>query len=221
MSEHGSIDQGDPVWYVPVTTGDDPSEAVDIVLADALDRVQGAITEGGTLIVVTRGGVAAGGPVTDPVHAAVWGLVRSAQTEHPGRFTLVDLDQADLILGAAAPDGTGATVADLPSAPRGAQCALRGDEWWVPATVLLPTPEPEPDWGGPDGTVVVLGGTGGVGAAVARHLVTVRGVRRLVLASRRGSEAAGADELVAALADAGARVRGGAGDDADAQAEAA
>src|SRR5699024_10060556 len=68
---------------------------------------------------------------------------------------------------------------------------------------------------------VVLGGTGGVGAAVARHLVAVRGVRRLVLASRRGSEAAGADELVAELAEAGARVRVEAVDAADAQAVAA
>ncbi|MEU6084969.1 SDR family NAD(P)-dependent oxidoreductase, partial [Streptomyces sp. NPDC047108] len=58
----------------------------------------------------------------------------------------------------------------------------------------------------PDGTVLITGGTGGLGALVAQHLVTEHGVRHLVLASRRGAEAPGADELVAELADVGAHV---------------
>ncbi|GAA2005049.1 hypothetical protein GCM10009799_35520 [Nocardiopsis rhodophaea] len=46
-----------------------------------------------TLAVITRGGVtAAPGDVCDPAQSAVWGLVASAQSEHPGRFVLVDLD---------------------------------------------------------------------------------------------------------------------------------
>ncbi|WP_309095497.1 type I polyketide synthase [Streptomyces sp.] len=60
------------------------------------------------------------------------------------------------------------------------------------------------DFGG--GTVLVTGGTGGVGSLVARHLVTARGVRSLVLASRRGMAAEGAAALVSDLADAGATV---------------
>ncbi|MFJ3497051.1 type I polyketide synthase [Streptomyces sp. NPDC086091] len=56
----------------------------------------------------------------------------------------------------------------------------------------------------PEGTVLISGGTGGLGALVARHLVTERGVQRLLLASRRGLEAPGAAELVAELADLGA-----------------
>ncbi|MEU9394173.1 type I polyketide synthase [Streptomyces sp. NPDC048324] len=56
------------------------------------------------------------------------------------------------------------------------------------------------------GTVLVTGGTGGVGSLVARHLVTEHGVRSLVLASRRGMAADGATELVAELARAGAKV---------------
>ena len=46
------------------------------------------------LVVVTCGAVAAraGEGVRDLVVAAVWGLVRSAQSEHPGRFVLVDVD---------------------------------------------------------------------------------------------------------------------------------
>ena len=41
-------------------------------------------------------------------------------------------------------------------------------------------------------SVLVTGGTGGLGGLVARHLVVVHGVRRLVLVSRRGVEAVGA-----------------------------
>ncbi|WP_432137809.1 type I polyketide synthase [Streptomyces sp. bgisy154] len=62
----------------------------------------------------------------------------------------------------------------------------------------------EDDFGG--GTVLVTGGTGGVGSLVARHLVREHGVRGLVLASRRGPSADGAAELVSELADAGATV---------------
>ncbi|WP_406289346.1 type I polyketide synthase [Embleya sp. NBC_00896] len=57
------------------------------------------------------------------------------------------------------------------------------------------------------GTVLVTGGTGGVGSLVARHLVAEHGVRSLVLASRRGMAADGAAELLSDLAGAGAVVR--------------
>ncbi|QLY29583.1 SDR family NAD(P)-dependent oxidoreductase [Nocardia huaxiensis] len=57
-----------------------------------------------------------------------------------------------------------------------------------------------------DGTVVVTGGTGGLGAIVAQHLVAERGVRNLVLTSRRGPAAEGAPELVEELTAAGAAV---------------
>ncbi|MYR20674.1 KR domain-containing protein, partial [Streptomyces sp. SID6137] len=40
-----------------------------------------------------------------------------------------------------------------------------------------------------DGTVLVTGGTGTLGALIARHLVTEHGVRHLVLAGRRGEAA--------------------------------
>uniref|UniRef100_UPI0037D9C456 SDR family NAD(P)-dependent oxidoreductase n=2 Tax=Streptomyces prunicolor TaxID=67348 RepID=UPI0037D9C456 len=58
-----------------------------------------------------------------------------------------------------------------------------------------------------DGAVLVTGGTGGLGALVARHLIMSGGARYLVLASRRGLEAPGAGELVAELEAAGGRVR--------------
>ena len=47
----------------------------------------------------------------------------------------------------------------------------------------------------PDGTALVTGGTGTLGALVAKHLVTRHGVRHLVLASRQGPDAPGAAEL--------------------------
>jgi NADPH:quinone reductase-like Zn-dependent oxidoreductase/acyl carrier protein len=51
-----------------------------------------------------------------------------------------------------------------------------------------------------DGTVLITGGTGGLGALLARHLLG-RGQRRVVLASRRGPAAPGAAELVEAGAE--------------------
>ena len=47
---------------------------------------------GARLVVATRGGIAVGDEAPDLAVAPVWGLVRSAQSEHPGRFVLIDLD---------------------------------------------------------------------------------------------------------------------------------
>ncbi|MGP3972314.1 SDR family NAD(P)-dependent oxidoreductase, partial [Streptomyces sp. 6N223] len=66
-----------------------------------------------------------------------------------------------------------------------------------------------------DGTVLITGGTGGLGALLARHLVAEHGVRDLVLTSRRGPEAEGAAELVAELEALGASARVAACDVAD------
>jgi polyene macrolide polyketide synthase len=52
------------------------------------------VSSASRLVLVTRGAMAvAPGEAPDPARAALWGLVRSAQAEHPGRFTLVDLDE--------------------------------------------------------------------------------------------------------------------------------
>ncbi|WSY62324.1 SDR family NAD(P)-dependent oxidoreductase [Nocardia sp. NBC_00881] len=58
----------------------------------------------------------------------------------------------------------------------------------------------------PEGTVLITGGTGGLGAVTARHLVVEHGVRRLVLAGRRGPAAPGTDDLVVELTALGAEV---------------
>ncbi|MCP2294152.1 polyketide synthase 12 [Nocardia amikacinitolerans] len=58
----------------------------------------------------------------------------------------------------------------------------------------------------PDDTVLITGGTGTIGAIIARHMVSAYGARHLVLTSRSGERAEGVAELVAELAEAGARV---------------
>ncbi|MCQ8836123.1 type I polyketide synthase, partial [Streptomyces malaysiensis] len=70
----------------------------------------------------------------------------------------------------------------------------------------------------PDGTVLITGGTGALGGLVARHVVTERGARRLLLTSRRGERAEGASELVAELRELGAEVTVAACDAADREA---
>jgi NADPH:quinone reductase-like Zn-dependent oxidoreductase/acyl carrier protein len=67
----------------------------------------------------------------------------------------------------------------------------------------------------PEGTVLITGGTGGLGALVARHLAKAHGVRRLLLVSRRGAAAEGADELADELEGLGCQVRVAACDVAD------
>ncbi|MER5967532.1 SDR family NAD(P)-dependent oxidoreductase [Streptomyces sp. NPDC002057] len=161
------------------------------------------------LVVTTRGAVAAGAEdVTDLAHAGVWGLLRSAQTENPGRIVLVDLDPA----GAEATegDGTGRTAAedrllDLAVASGEAQIAVRGDTLTVPRltrTTQAAETQPAPRWD--RGTVLVTGATGALGAVLARHLVTEHGARRLLLLSRRGPDAPGAAELRTELEALGA-----------------
>ncbi|GAA1503966.1 type I polyketide synthase [Sphaerisporangium rubeum] len=77
------------------------------------------------------------------------------------------------------------------------------------------------DTAAPTGTVLVTGGTGTIGAVVARHLVAEHGVRHLLLTGRRGADAPGAEALAAELTEAGAEVRVVACDAADPDALAA
>ena len=65
--------------------------------------------------------------------------------------------------------------------------------------VVLTVPRPLD----PNQTVLITGGTGGLGGLVARHLAARHGVRHLLLVSRRGPKADGASEMVAELAKLG------------------
>ncbi|GAA0401739.1 hypothetical protein GCM10010357_23530 [Streptomyces luteireticuli] len=162
------------------------------------------------LVVVTRGAVAVDedAELADPAQATLWGLVRSAQSEHPGRFVLLDLDAA-----AASYDALGAALASEEP-----QLALRDGAVRVPRLDRVARSE-EPaaaSWG--PGPVLITGATGTLGGHVARHLVTEHGVRSLVLTSRRGPDAPGADGLREELAALGAEVTVVACDAADREA---
>nr|ADC79616.1 BafAI [Streptomyces lohii] len=149
----------------------------------------------------TRGAVAADGTEeVRPGQAQVWGLGRVAALEHPLRWGgLVDLPDP---LDGPALDGLCAVLAGRDGED---QVAVRAP---VPlGRRLVPAPEPAtpaPAPWTPRGTVLVTGGTGGLGAQVARWLAE-RGAEHLVLLGRRGPEAPGADELTDALAALGAR----------------
>ncbi|WP_371749978.1 type I polyketide synthase [Streptomyces sp. NBC_01283] len=166
----------------------------------------------GRLALVTRDAVAAPGDTrSDPEHAAVWGLVRAAQSEHPGRFTLID------------GDGAPQSVRGLlrAAASKEAQLALRGGRFLSPR---LRPHRPSPSGRAPfdrHSRVLVTGGLGALGRLVARHLVDRYGVRQLVLVGRRGPHTPGAAEFASDLETAGVRVTVSAGDVGDRAALAA
>ncbi|MDQ3789633.1 MAG: SDR family NAD(P)-dependent oxidoreductase, partial [Actinomycetota bacterium] len=168
----------------PVATAHEALAAIQSWLADEH-------AENARLVLVTTGavGVSDDERIGNLDAAAVWGLVRSAQSEHPDRFVLLDGD--DSFAEAAAASGE-------------TQVAVRDGQAYAPRLVRVQdTPAPLTL----DGTVLITGGTGGLGALLARHLVTRHGVRRLVLVSRRGTKAAGAKELADELTGLGAEVR--------------
>ncbi|TGB16680.1 SDR family NAD(P)-dependent oxidoreductase [Streptomyces palmae] len=192
-------------------------EAVRALAHQALGLLQEWLAEerlaGTELVFATRGAVRTGPRDTpEPGLAPLWGLVRTAQSEHPGRFRLLDLD------------GTADSARALPAALATGepQLALRAGELLVPRLART-TGE---SGGGPmdfdrAGTVLITGGTGGLGAHLARHLAAVHGARHLLLLSRRGPAAPGAAELERELTALGARVTVAACDAADREALAA
>ncbi|USP76410.1 SwnK [Curvularia clavata] len=135
----------------------------------------------------------------------LWGLMRTARSEHPGLcLRLIDLDSnleclAEKLVSALALDDEKAEV------------AIRNGKLMMPhleyahtdplllnanAKPLLRT----------DGVVLVTGGLGNLGSLIVRKYVQSYGIRDLVLMSRRGIEAPGADILMAELARLGAKV---------------
>ncbi|MBQ0954384.1 SDR family NAD(P)-dependent oxidoreductase, partial [Streptomyces sp. RK76] len=192
----------DTVLYAPPVPDGDVPEAAHAALRDALSTTQSWLaddrTTDTTLVVVTRGALATReGQHTDPVQAGLWGLLRVAQTENPGRIALLDTDT----------DTIPTTATAVTS--REPQLALRDNTFLVPRlahTTDQPTDQPtdRPRWD--RGTVLITGATGALGTVLARHLVTQHGTRHLLLLSRRGTNAPGAQELQHELTALGATV---------------
>ncbi|MET9351351.1 SDR family NAD(P)-dependent oxidoreductase, partial [Streptomyces termitum] len=196
--------------WPPPRTGTDRVTAVHDATHQALGIVREWLAderlEGVRLAVATSGAVATGEKedVTDLAGAAVWGLLRSAQSEHPGRLVLLDTDTPD-------PEAlSGALASGEP------QAALRDGRVLLPRLRRVPatTPGRAPAWK-KDGTVLVTGGTGTLGAEIARHLVAEHGASRLLLLTRGGGEAAHVRPLLDDLRGIGAHVTLAAVDVAD------
>ncbi|MFJ9581344.1 type I polyketide synthase [Streptomyces sp. NPDC101191] len=186
--------------------------------AEVLGVVQQFLTEprlsAATLVVLTEGAVStAGEPVADLAGAAVWGLVRSAQSENPDRFVLVDADADRAGRADGGADERGAT--GLAVATGEPQLALRGSRLLAPRLTPLSAPVERPPVFTTDGTTLVTGGFGALGGRLARHLVNAHGVRRLLLVGRRGAETPGAAALLDELARSGAQVTASACDLSD------
>ncbi|WP_269756712.1 type I polyketide synthase [Amycolatopsis aidingensis] len=206
------------VVLLPVDPGDDcpatgTRDTVTWLLAQLRDWLAEDRFAHSRLVLVTRDAVPAtpGDELTGLAAAGAWGLVRSAQAEHPGRFVLADLDGAP---------SSATALLDALTAAREPQLAARAGAVHVPRLAPLDLPG-WPDggqagWHWPDGgTVLITGGTGALGRHLARHLVTRHGVRSLLLVSRSGPEAPGARELAAELTAHGTEVRIVACDTAD------
>ncbi|MEU3964830.1 SDR family NAD(P)-dependent oxidoreductase, partial [Streptomyces buecherae] len=149
---------------------------------------------------LTQGAVATGGadPLPHPRQAQVWGLGRVAALEHADRWGgLIDLP----------------TTIDHHTARRLATLLVPGqaeDQVAIRGAVFgrrlrqAPGATDDAPWQ-PTGTTLITGGTGGLGARVARWLAE-NGAPRLLLASRSGPDAAAAGELAAQLTALGAAV---------------
>ncbi|QFU93047.1 type I polyketide synthase [Amycolatopsis sp. YIM 10] len=149
---------------------------------------------------VTRGAVAVGKPgeVTRPEQGALWGLGRSAALELPRRWGgLVDLPERF-------DDQAGKRFAAVLIGHED-QVAVRSGGVFGRRLVHAPATGARPENWRLRGTVLITGGTGGLGGQVARWAVA-SGAEHVVLTSRRGPDAPGAAELKAELEAEGTRV---------------
>jgi acyl transferase domain-containing protein/acyl carrier protein len=187
-----------------------PIEAAHANVRDAVallrEKLAPGPLESGRLAFLTERAVAASDEAVDLARAPLWGLLCSAQFEHPGRFALIDSDGSE-----ASREALPSALALCASEP---QLAIRGGRLLAPRIRIAAAEAGAPRRGhgaprpiDPDRTVLITGGTGGLGSLLARHLVERHAARHLVLLSRRGPDAEGAAGLTAELAELGAEVR--------------
>ncbi|MEU8633570.1 type I polyketide synthase [Amycolatopsis sp. NPDC048633] len=191
-----------------------PAVPLGLALSTTLLQALGDAGLGAPLWAVTTGAVAVGSePLAHPLSAGIWGLGRAAALEHPDRWGGL----ADLSAEPGEPELT-RLVAALAGASGEDQLAIRPAGAFARRLVRAPSEEPAESWT-PTGPVLVTGGTGALGAEVARWLART-GAPHVVLAGRRGPAAPGAAELEAELSALGAKVTIAACDLADRDAAA-
>ncbi|WP_405546562.1 type I polyketide synthase [Streptomyces phaeochromogenes] len=179
--------------------------AATVALVQALETL-GATAR---LWCLTSGAVPVGDEEIRPAQAVVWGMGTVLGLDHPDTWGgLVDvpgtLDDAMADRLAEALHGHDA-LHSHDGHPGEDQLALRPSGTFARRMVRAPrTPDPDRQPWKPHGTVLVTGGTGVLGAHVARWLAR-DGADHLLLTSRRGPDAEGAGELAAELAELGAR----------------
>ncbi|MFE2253042.1 polyketide synthase dehydratase domain-containing protein, partial [Streptomyces lavendulae] len=162
------------VLSCPAPDGPDVADAVHAEAARVLALLQRWLSDDrfadARLAFLTRGAVtvAPGDGPADLVHAAVWGLVRSAQSENPGRIVLVDVDA----------DGDAEQALSAALASGESEVAVRGGVLLVPRLARASVAGLDPEWAD-GGTVLVTGASGSLGGLFARHLVVEHGVRHL------------------------------------------
>ncbi|WP_413104902.1 type I polyketide synthase [Streptomyces sp. Inha503] len=191
---------------------EEPVVAAGLALTLRLVQALAGLDMGVRLWCASRGAVSVGRSdrLTSPVQAEVWGLGRVAALEHPRIWGgLVDLPE---VLDERA---VGRLAGVLSAEGAEDQAAVRGSGVFVRRLARVASSD-----GGawrPTGSVLVTGGTGALGAHVARWAVR-EGAEHIVLTSRRGLAADGAPELKAELEAMGALVSVAACDVADREA---
>ncbi|MDQ3935281.1 MAG: SDR family NAD(P)-dependent oxidoreductase, partial [Actinomycetota bacterium] len=183
---------------VLVRAADAPVDPLAAAVHDAAERTLALLKEwlasealaDSRLVLVTDGALAVSdGESPNLAQAALLGLMRSAMSENPLRFGVVDVDRTE----------ASAAALQAASASEEPELALRDGTLYAPRLARASAEDQAGAWvPTPDGTVLVTGGTGGLGALVARHLAE-RGARRLLLTSRSGRAAEGAASLVEEL----------------------
>ncbi|MFD4691808.1 type I polyketide synthase [Streptomyces sp. NPDC058463] len=188
---------------------------VGAALTVALVKAMSALGITAPLWTVTSGAVGVGRSdrLEHPGQAQVWGLGRVVGLELPALWGgLIDMPGT-------LDDAAGSRLVAALASGAEDQVAVRGPGVYARRLVRAGAADgfapggPDGEWRG-RGTVLVTGGTGALGTEVARWLAR-SGVEHLILLSRRGREAPGADELVAELADLGVTASVLAGDVAD------